>query len=168
MEGSRRASRAGNPAVTGRDRAQVPREIRIEDLLGRRVVDRAGRKLGRVSEIRAEPRGSGLEITGFVIGAWGWIERLAMQNVGRGPRGWFARWDQLDFTNLARLRLTCTRSELELEPPRVARTGTGRRGEPRLRVLGRRRRRPVAGGEGGEAPNAAAREPREPRPREPA
>ena len=105
------------------------REFRIEDLVGRPVVDREGGKLGHVSEIRVEPRGDALEVTGVLIGAWGWIERLAMQRVWRRGHGGLARWDQIDFGDFSHPRLLVPRSALTLEPPRTARIkGAGRAG----------------------------------------
>jgi len=123
------------------------REIRIEDLVGRPVVDRSGKTLGRLSEVRAEPRRGGLEITGVMIGARGWLERLAMWTGRRRPRGWFARWDQLDLADLDHPRVTCLRSELALDPPRAGEgaSHTHPSGAPRLRLVGERRRRIAAG-----------------------
>lgn len=111
----------GRRPVSARTHRRGPRrEFRIEDLVGRPVTDREGRRIGRVTEVRVEPRGGALEVTGVLIGTWGWIERLAMQKVWRRGHGWVARWDQLDFGDFEHPRLVVPRSALELEPWRGA------------------------------------------------
>lgn len=99
-------------------RGGASREFHVEDLVGRPVTDREGRRMGRVSEIRVERIGGALEITGLLIGPWGWIERFAMQKVWRHGHGWLARWDQVDFTDFEHPQLAVPRSALALEPPR--------------------------------------------------
>lgn len=113
--------------MSARGAGSAAREFRIEDLVGRRVCDREGRKMGRVTELRVEPRGGAIEVTGVLIGTWGWIERLAMQKVWRRGHGWLARWEQIDFSDLARPRLRVPRSALALEPPRGAAVVSGGR-----------------------------------------
>jgi hypothetical protein len=93
-----------------------PREVRLDRLLGRRVIAKNGRPAGRLEEFRAETRGQGCVITGFIIGAAGLLERLGIGVkllVGRAPGGFVARWDQLDLTDPHTLRLTCPIEELE-------------------------------------------------------
>ncbi len=115
---TRRGEAPGRGPVSPRRQAgSGAREFRVEDLVGRPVCDREGRRIGRVTELRVERRGGALEVTGVLIGTWGWIERLAMQKVWRRGRGWLARWDQVDFTDLTRPRLRVPRSALALEPP---------------------------------------------------
>jgi len=100
--------------------AEARGALRLEQLIGREVVDLRGRKVGRLTELRAEPRDGTLEITSFLIGSWGMLERLAMQRLFPA-RGYRARWDQIDLSDPERPRLTCYRSELELEPPAIER-----------------------------------------------
>jgi len=92
-----------------------PREVRLDRLLGRRVLGLNNRPAGRLQEFRAELRGHECVITEFVIGAGGLIERLGIGvNLlfGRAVGGRVARWDQLDLTDLQRPRLTCSFDEL--------------------------------------------------------
>jgi hypothetical protein len=95
--------------------ALKPREMRIDRLLGRRVLARNGRPAGRIEEFRAEHRGHSWVITEFVIGPAGILERLgvgARHVLGLERRGHVARWDQLDLTNTEKPRLTCPIEEL--------------------------------------------------------
>jgi hypothetical protein len=93
-----------------------PREVRLDRLLGLPVVARNGRPAGRVEEFRAEMRGKGCVVTGFVIGAAGLLERLGIGVrllTGHAPGGYIARWDQIDLTDPQTPRLTCPLEELE-------------------------------------------------------
>jgi hypothetical protein len=91
--------------------------IRLDRLLGRVVQTANNRRLGRLEEFRAERRGDAWVITEYVIGGAGLMERLGlgarlvlgMNRVG----GYVVRWDQLDFSNPDRPRLTCPVEELQ-------------------------------------------------------
>jgi hypothetical protein len=93
-----------------------PKEVRLDCLLGRRVLSRNNEAVGRVEEFRAEKRGSGAILTEYVIGRTGLLERLGVSVrllIGRHqPGGYIARWDQLDISNPERPRLLCTLAEL--------------------------------------------------------
>ena len=90
--------------------------LRLDRLVGREVYTANHRRFGRLHEFRAERRGNDWVITEFVIGAAGLLERLGLgvrlilglERVG----GYVARWDQLDFANADRPRLTCPVEEL--------------------------------------------------------
>ena len=93
-----------------------PHELRIDRLLGRRVLAANGRPAGRLEEFRAEVRDGHCVITEYVIGEAGLLERLGI--IARGlfglPRqGYVARWDQIDLSNLETPRLTCPVEELQ-------------------------------------------------------
>ena len=91
-------------------------EIRLDRLLGRNVLDTSGRRIGRLEEFRAEPRGKGVVVAAYVIGAAGLLERLGAGLrllVGSHVGGYVARWDQLDISDPDRPRLTCAVTELE-------------------------------------------------------
>lgn len=91
-------------------------EIRLDRLLGRNVLGTNGRRIGRLEEFRAEPRGKGIVIAAYVIGAAGLLERLGVGLrllVGGHVGGYVARWDQLDISDPDRPRLTCAVKELE-------------------------------------------------------
>jgi hypothetical protein len=93
-----------------------PKDVRLDCLLGRRVLSRNNETVGRVEEFRAEKRGSGAILTEYVIGRMGLLERLGVGFrllIGRHqPAGFIARWDQLDISNPERPRLLCTPGEL--------------------------------------------------------
>jgi hypothetical protein len=91
------------------------RELRLDRLLGRPVVGRDNRRVGRIEEFRAEQRGAHLEIVEYVLGVAGLLERLGVGLkllVGRQGGGYVARWDQIDITDPTRPRLTCGVEEL--------------------------------------------------------
>jgi hypothetical protein len=91
------------------------RMVRLDRLLGRNVLDRAGHRVGRLEEFRAEPQGPRLLVTGYVIGAAGLLERLGLAVkllIGRRVGGYLASWDQLDLSDETRPRLTCAVGDL--------------------------------------------------------
>jgi hypothetical protein len=91
------------------------REVRLERLLGRQVLARNNRPIGRLEELRAERHGRDCTVTEYVIGAAGLLERLHVAVkllIGIRPGGYVARWDQLDISDPARPRLTCSVDEL--------------------------------------------------------
>lgn len=100
-------------------------EIRFEQLLGRRVVDKNGRSVGRIEEVRAERRDGEWVVREYLLGAAGLLERFAAGPMVGGLLGrWAARqerdtvsWDALDVSDPERPRLKRRREEL---PPRAA------------------------------------------------
>jgi sporulation protein YlmC with PRC-barrel domain len=87
-------------------------ELRLEDLLGREVHGADGRRVGRIEEFRAAKDG---EITTFVIGAAGLLERVGLgagMLAGGGRGGRVARWDQIDLSDPERPRLKCPVEDL--------------------------------------------------------
>jgi sporulation protein YlmC with PRC-barrel domain len=52
------------------------REVRLERLLGRLLVDAAGRPVGRIEDVEAEPVGDEYAITYVVVGPDGPLARL--------------------------------------------------------------------------------------------
>jgi len=103
-------------APTGRDaRSSEARALRLDRLLGREVVAGNHQCVGRLEEFRAEVHGSRCEITEYVIGAAGLLERLGVGVrllLGRRGSGYVARWDQLDISDPEHPRLTCAVEEL--------------------------------------------------------
>jgi hypothetical protein len=101
------APRAVQPSV---------RELRLDRLVGRRVFAANNRRVGRIEEFRVVKRGRDYQITEYVIGAAGLMERLGvgvMLLLGRRTGGYVARWDQLDISDPDRPRLTCAVQELQ-------------------------------------------------------
>jgi hypothetical protein len=92
-------------------------ELRLEELLGRRVHDASGRVVGRLEEFRATRNGDAWEVTEFDIGREALLERLAIRHFGwvpgQRPAGYRARWDQIDLTDPDQPRLTCGVEELQ-------------------------------------------------------
>lgn len=92
-----------------------PRELRIDRLLGREVLGRNGRRVGRLEEFRAEKRGTGWVVSEFVIGMAGLFERLGVGLkvlFGHSGGGYVARADQMDLSDIDKPRLTCSLEEL--------------------------------------------------------
>src|SRR6266566_9819051 len=58
------------------------RELRVELLSGKKVVDRDGRKVGRIAEIVAEYRGTELIVTEVHVGVQGFAERFSLHGIG--------------------------------------------------------------------------------------
>jgi sporulation protein YlmC with PRC-barrel domain len=91
------------------------RELRLDRLLGRPVLGVDGRRIGRLEEVRAEKRGNGYVVTGYVIGAAGLLERLGLGArllFGSGRTGYVAAWDEVDLRDPDHPRLTCPVEEL--------------------------------------------------------
>lgn len=92
-------------------------EIRLQDLLGRRVRATNGRSVGRIEEMRAERHGRGFSVTEILIGPGALAERLAMVNWIRRRRRTLlvARWEQITLDAVGDARLTCAVAELKTE-----------------------------------------------------
>ena len=91
------------------------RELRVDRLLGRQVVAKNHRPIGRLEELRVERDGGEYIITEYVIGAAGLLERLGLGVkllLGRRRGGFVARWDQLDISDPDHPTLTCAVEEL--------------------------------------------------------
>jgi hypothetical protein len=93
-----------------------PGEVRIDRLLGRRVLAANGRPVGRLEEFHAERRDGSWVITEYMMGAAGLLERFglaAASLVGISRGGYVIRWDQLDLSHIDKPRLTCPVEDLE-------------------------------------------------------
>ncbi len=90
-------------------------EIRLDRLLGRRVLGGNNRSIGRLEEFRVEEQRDSYVVTEYVIGKAGLLERLGVGFkllFGRHGGGYVARWDQLDISDPEKPRLTCRIEEL--------------------------------------------------------
>ena len=76
-------------------------EVRLERLLGRRVLAPNNQALGRLEEIRVEQLGHRYVVTEYVLGALGLAERLGLgsSSVCGRRSGYAVRWDQLDISD---------------------------------------------------------------------
>ena len=92
------------------------RLVRVEDLIGQRVRERSGRVIGRIEEIRAEPRGDRYEVTEYHLGTGAMLERLAIiRHLFRPSDVIIARWDQIDIQHPDAPLLTCPVEDLKHE-----------------------------------------------------
>ena len=96
-------------------------EIHLELLLGRRVYALNGRTIGRLEDARAEVHQGAATVNEFVVGTYGFFERLSAWEIGRAvlalfgslkESGYIVKWNQIDFTDPDRPKLTCHVSEL--------------------------------------------------------
>ena len=91
-------------------------ELRVDRLLGRKVLASNNQPVGRLEEFRVDTRGREQVITEYIIGAAGLLERLGVGVrllFGWKVGGYIARWDQLDIRDPERPRLTCRLDELQ-------------------------------------------------------
>jgi sporulation protein YlmC with PRC-barrel domain len=102
------------------------REIRVTDLIGRRVRDRDGRSIGRVEELVCEiqlrAEGRDYLVREIHVGTVGFLEavggsalaRALFRTVGRGSgyTRYRVPWEALDLTDAERPRVTISREEM--------------------------------------------------------
>lgn len=95
------------------------RELRLDALVGRRVVDPDGKPVGPLEEITVEQHDGVAVVVEYRIGAPAAIERFAGSGLGgsllfhlRVPRGYRVPWDRLDLADPAHPRLLCPTSDL--------------------------------------------------------
>ena len=95
----------------------MTRQVRVQELIGRRVRDSAGKVAGRIESIRATWRGDECLVEEFDLGAAALLERFGI--TAGALVGWPARrgplrvpWQQLDLSDPEKPRLRCTLDEL--------------------------------------------------------
>lgn len=98
------------------------REIHLELLLDRCVLDGDGKSVGRIEEVRAERRGEHWVITEYHLGRRAFLERLCVRHLGfffvayfgahKLPAGYVVPWDKLDLSDPDRPRLLCRKEDL--------------------------------------------------------
>lgn len=101
---------------------EVCREARVEELLGRKIRDADGRKIGRIEELVAEWQGTDLVVVEVHVGRGALLERLIdlatlipysatlqrqLRHLRRIP------WRQLDLSDPDNPRTTVRQKELE-------------------------------------------------------
>lgn len=92
------------------------RELRIEELLGRKLIGPDDRPVGRIEEVRARRQGTGCVSTAIVVGVLGLLERLDFGTrmlLGRSSAGYIVRWEQIDVSDPHKPRLLVPIKELE-------------------------------------------------------
>jgi sporulation protein YlmC with PRC-barrel domain len=92
--------------------------VHFELLLGRKVRDSEGRRVGRILEVHAEPEGEDCVVREYLLGAAALLTRLGISAgrlvglpIHREPIR--VPWDQMDLGNPERPRLRCRLEELK-------------------------------------------------------
>jgi sporulation protein YlmC with PRC-barrel domain len=91
--------------------------VRLEDLLGARVVAANGRRVGHIEEIRVERHDGEYQVVEYLLGTKAMLERWSvMQNLfGTGGKKYIVRWNQIDVSDPGRPHLTCPIAEIETD-----------------------------------------------------
>ena len=100
-------------------------EVKLELLLGRRVVDSDGEGVGLIEEVLADRNGDELLVTHYLVGRYGLFERFSIYHVGIGVLRYLGSraqsahphripWDKLDLSDPHHPRLTCPINELNM------------------------------------------------------
>lgn len=102
-------------------------EVRVELLLGRRVVDAAGEVVGRIEELCSELDGADYVVREFHVGTLAGVERLFGGRLarallrtlsgGRLWRGYVVDWRDMDLSDPERPRARRRREELQALRP---------------------------------------------------
>ena len=98
-------------------------EVHLELLLGKCVLDRAGKSVGRIQEVIAERQGDEWVVREYLVGRLALFDRLAALRIGRAlfavfrtkghAGGYRVPWDKLNLTDLQKPCLHCSCQELE-------------------------------------------------------
>jgi hypothetical protein len=98
--------------------------VRLEDLVGSRVVAANGRRIGHIEEVRAEQRDGEYQVVAYLLGTRALLERWSVipNLFGIKGRKLIARWNQLDISDPRRPRLTCPLDEIERSDAGAAQT----------------------------------------------
>lgn len=91
-------------------------EMRLDLLLGRKVLTDSNRTAGRIEEFRTSVVDGERVIVEYVIGGVGLMERLNVgfrQIFGLATSGRVARWDQIDVGDPQHPRLRCAIDQLK-------------------------------------------------------
>jgi hypothetical protein len=97
-------------------------QVHVELLIGRTVVDSAGRRVGRIEEIVAAEMDGECRVLEYHLGTWGTLERIGAAGrlgagllnafVPRTHRACAVSWDRMDLSDPMRPRVTVRREEL--------------------------------------------------------
>ena len=98
-------------------------EVKVELILGRRVLALNGQSVGRLEEITAELKKGECFIREYHVGSYAVFERLSSYSIGRTilrlfgatkeGGGYRVPWDKLDLSDPEKPRLLCSIQELE-------------------------------------------------------
>ena len=97
-------------------------DVHIELLLGKKVVDVNGEKVGRIEEFRAEDEGDGCRVEAYLVGTSALVERLSawtlVRPIKRALRSrhiysvWAVPWQEMDLSDPKKPRLKVAKSDL--------------------------------------------------------
>lgn len=97
-------------------------EVNVELLLGRKVVDVSGEKVGRIEEFRADENGNGCHIESYLIGTSALVERLSawtlvrpikrMLKTRRIYSAYEVPWQDMDLSDPMKPKLRIARKDL--------------------------------------------------------
>jgi hypothetical protein len=100
----------------------MSRTIHVELLLDKEVMDPAGRRAGRIEEVRARREGGDIIVEAYHLGPAAMMERFAapvmrlrfLRALGLHKRahGWRATWEQMDLSDPKHPKLRCPVDEL--------------------------------------------------------
>ena len=93
-----------------------PKEMRIDEALGRQLIGANHQPVGRIEEFRTERRGGAYVVTEVVVGLLGFFERVHVSAhllFGAQRRACVARWEQIDFSDPKKPRLRVSTDRLE-------------------------------------------------------
>ena len=126
---TRRSARdkdAAPPPVGTRRTKRRPKYLRIELLLGRKVVDADGAHIGRLEEVVAENRSGEYVVSHFVVGRYALVDRLGGGRLSgallrlltrdRAYQSFLIPWDEMDLSKPRHLR--CLRRKGDLSRAR--------------------------------------------------
>ena len=97
------------------------KEISISELLGKRVVDSEGQRIGRIHEVRVQRGDEFCPVEEYLVGKRAMLQRLATWAVPAGiagmlesrfAKGFGIRWDQMDLSDPDHPRTTVRKEEL--------------------------------------------------------
>ena len=111
------------------------KDVHVEKLVGRLVLDKAGQRVGRLAEIVVRKQGDDFVVTDYIVGPVAWIERFAVNALDLRVRGLGLihriAWNQMDLSDPDHPRTVCLREDLTREP--LPRRKRGVRDLPRHR-----------------------------------
>jgi hypothetical protein len=99
------------------------RRVHFERLLGKRVIDPAGRCAGRIEEVRCRKDGGDVVVVEYLLGHGGLMKRLSISGAANfftnllggygNPASHKVPWDKMDLSDPERPRVTCLAEELD-------------------------------------------------------
>jgi hypothetical protein len=111
-------------------------EVHVEQLIGRVVLDTAGRRVGRIAEVIARKADDEFVVASYIVGPVAWIHRFAVAGLGLRMRGlgqvYRVAWDQMDLSDAEHPRVTAPREELARDVIPHRKRGLTRRPARRL------------------------------------